>query len=106
MYPSNKRGLCTRHKITQNAVTGLLKTNETKPNTTLSITSTARCSGMPRLSLIRHSSLVLLLEELFCSFTVGAGKRSGQKITIQAANSGGDEMDGREWQENDRILRR
>ena len=63
---------------------GFFMTNETKPYTTLSVTS-----GMPRLPLIRHSSLVLLLEELFCGFTMGTGERSGCKITIQAAQTVG-----------------
>lgn len=44
---------------------------------------------MTRLSLIGHSSLVLLLKELFCGFTVGAGEMSGEKITIQATQTVG-----------------
>lgn len=44
---------------------------------------------MTRLSLIGHSSLVLLLKELFCGLTVGAGERSGEKITIQATQTVG-----------------
>lgn len=64
---------------------------QTKQNQILrvSVTSTARCSGMTRLSLIGHSSLVLLLKELFCGLTVGAGERSGEKITIQATQTVG-----------------
>ena len=59
----------------------------------MSFTSTARCSGMPRLALIRHSSLVLLLEELFCGFTVRAEESSVEKITLHTARKVGE----KEW---------
>ena len=54
---------------------------------------------MPRLALVRHSSLVLLLEIHFCGFTVRAGKKVSIKdgVTDRAKSV----SDGMEESRND-----